>query len=180
MRSVIPMRIAKIVNILMSVCFCAFGIIIMAMPEISVSVVGIVIGIYLILSGVFKLIGYFSKDLFRLAFQYDLQLGMLLIALGTAILIHSDQTMTFICVIFGISILSEYAFSNCSALKNVEIPKSLERIEFGVFKGCSSLESITLPFVGAAMNDTINTHFGYIFGANDYSKNGNFFFFASK
>ncbi len=74
----------------------------------------------------------------------------------------------------GISILSEYAFSNCSALKNVEIPKSLERIEFGVFKGCSSLESITLPFVGAAMNDTINTHFGYIFGANDYSKNGNY------
>ena len=110
MRSVIPMRIAKIVNILMSVCFCAFGIIIMAMPEISVSVVGIVIGIYLILSGVFKLIGYFSKDLFRLAFQYDLQLGMLLIALGTAILIHSDQTMTFICVIFGISILSEGLF----------------------------------------------------------------------
>lgn len=55
-------------------------------------------------------VGYFSKDLFRLAFQYDLQLGMLLIALGTAILIHSDQTMTFICVIFGISILSEGLF----------------------------------------------------------------------
>lgn len=120
MRSVIPMRIAKIVNMLMSVSFCVFGIIIMAMPEISVSVVRIVIGIYLILSGVFKLIGYFSKDLFRLAFQYDLQLGILLIALGTAILIHSDQAMTFICVMFGVSILAEGLFKASIAFDSKE------------------------------------------------------------
>ena len=42
------------------------------------------------------------------------------------------------------------------------------------FAGCSSLESITMPFVGATLNGSINTHFGYIFGANSYSNNSSY------
>ncbi|MDE6613166.1 MAG: DUF308 domain-containing protein, partial [Clostridia bacterium] len=76
MRSVIPIKAAKIINVLTSVCLCVFGILIIAMPDISEKVIGVTIGILLILSGIFKLAGYFSKDLFRLAFQYDLQLGI--------------------------------------------------------------------------------------------------------
>ena len=35
----------------------------------------------------------------------------------------------------------------------------------GAFYGCSSLESITIPFVGATKDGTSYTHFGFIFGA---------------
>lgn len=110
MRSVIPMWIAKIVNILMSVCFCVFGIVILAMPEIPETVVGLVVGILLILLGIFKLVGYFSKDLFRLAFQYDLQLGVVLVLLGIAVLIKPEYIFDFICVVFGISIFIDGLF----------------------------------------------------------------------
>lgn len=35
----------------------------------------------------------------------------------------------------------------------------------GAFKWYSSLEEISLPFVGAEYNGTSNTRFGYTFGA---------------
>ena len=40
------------------------------------------------------------------------------------------------------------------------------------FNRCTSLESITLPFVGATKDGTEDAHFGYIFGASSYSYNG--------
>ena len=42
------------------------------------------------------------------------------------------------------------------------------------FCGCTSLTSITLPFVGNTLNGTSNTHFGYIFGASSYSYNSSY------
>lgn len=110
MRSVLPMKIAKIFNIMMSICFCVFGIIVIASPEIPTKAVGMVIGICLICFGLFKMLGFFSKDLFRLAFEFDLQLGIFFVVLGVAMLTHFEQTLSLICVIFGIAILSESIF----------------------------------------------------------------------
>ncbi|MDE5722077.1 MAG: DUF308 domain-containing protein [Clostridia bacterium] len=110
MRSVIPIKTAKIINILTSVCLCVFGIIIIAMPDISEKVIGITVGILLIISGVFKLGGYFSKDLFRLAFQYDLQLGIALIVFGIGVLVKTQEIINFVCIVFGISIFVDGLF----------------------------------------------------------------------
>ncbi|MBE7091453.1 MAG: leucine-rich repeat domain-containing protein [Clostridiales bacterium] len=44
----------------------------------------------------------------------------------------------------------------------------------GAFSNCDSLTEITLPFVGATLNGTSNTHFGYIFGASSYYNNGDY------
>ena len=64
----------------------------------------------MILFGVFKIIGYFSKDLFRLAFQYDLAFGILLGVLGTIILMRPEMMMNFLCVALGIAILADGLF----------------------------------------------------------------------
>ncbi len=63
------------------------------------------------------------------------------------------------------------AFYNCSGLTSITIPASVTSIGNSAFYGCSKLKSITLPFVGATLNGTENTHFGYIFGAASYSSN---------
>ena len=54
----------------------------------------------------------------------------------------------------------------------VIVPDYVNSISAGAFSGCSSLESITLPFVGAKAgvteNDTCQYPFGYIFGRSSY------------
>ncbi len=110
MRSVTPMRTAKIGYIIMSALFCTLGILLIVLPDFSVSMIGTVMGIAVIVFGAVKLVGYFSKDLYRLAFQYDLAFGILLIALGVIILLRPDNLMNFICIALGISILADGLF----------------------------------------------------------------------
>ena len=110
MRSVTPMRIAKIGYIVMSVMFCIAGALFIALPDISITMIGISMGIAMIVFGIVKLVGYFSRDLFRLAFQFDMELGILLLVLGLIVLIRPDDLMTFICIALGISILTDGLF----------------------------------------------------------------------
>lgn len=110
MRSVAPMKVAKIGYIIMSVIFCAMGILFMIYPEPAMGIMGRVLGIAMILFGCIKLVGYFSRDLFRLAFQYDLEFGILLIALGLIVLVRSANVMNFIFIAMGIAILTDGLF----------------------------------------------------------------------
>ena len=110
MRSVTPMRIAKIGYIVMSVMFCIAGALFIALPDISITMIGISMGIAMIVFGIVKLVGYFSRDLFRLAFQFDLEFGILLLVLGLIVLIRPDDLMSFICIAIGISILTDGLF----------------------------------------------------------------------
>lgn len=110
MRSVTPMRIAKIGYIIMSVLFCVAGILFITLPELSMTIMGICIGIAMLVFGLVKLVGYFSKDLFRLAFQFDLEAGILMMVLGVIVLFNPKNLMTFICVALGIAILLDGLF----------------------------------------------------------------------
>ncbi len=59
------------------------------------------------------------------------------------------------------------AFYNCKLIKKVIVGDSISTICDHSFYGCSSLENITLPFVGESLNG--ENSFGYIFGNNYYS-----------
>lgn len=98
---------AKIGYIVLSVALCVLGIILIAFPGFSASLFGILCGVVLIMFGGVKLVGYFSKDLYRLAFQYDLVFGILMIALGVGMLTHPEGLMHFVCVALGITILAD-------------------------------------------------------------------------
>ncbi|MCH5191495.1 MAG: DUF308 domain-containing protein [Oscillospiraceae bacterium] len=110
MRSVAPIRIAKIGYIMMSVFLCIIGVLFIALPDISISMIGVSMGIAMIVFGIVKLVGYFSRDLFRSAFQFDLEFGIMLLVLGSIVLIRPDDLMTFICIAIGISILTDGLF----------------------------------------------------------------------
>ena len=99
MRSVAPMRTAKIGYIVVSALLIALGAALLIWPEVSAAWIGRLLGIGMIAFGAIKLVGYFSRDLFRLAFQYDLAFGLLLIALGAVTLAHPSDAMSFLCVL---------------------------------------------------------------------------------
>ena len=109
-RSVTPMRAAKTGYIVMSVVFCVVGVLFIALPARSAVMIGRVLGAAMAAFGVVKLVGYFSRDLYRLAFQYDLEFGILLIALGVIVLLRTNGVMDFICIAAGVSILADGLF----------------------------------------------------------------------
>lgn len=109
-RSVVPMRIAKIGYITISAVFCLAGISMIIMPDLLMTATGTFFGVAMIVFGIVKCIGYFSKDLYRLAFQYDLQLGILLFVIGLIILRKPNNVMNLICIAIGIAIIAECLF----------------------------------------------------------------------
>lgn len=110
MRSVVPMRTAKIGYIVVSVIMCVLGIAMIAVPDFSISLIGITLGAVFIVFGTVRLVGYFSKDLYRLAFQYDLAFGIMMIALGAIMLFRPASVMTFVCIALGLSVLADGLF----------------------------------------------------------------------
>ncbi len=105
MSSVTKLKTAKIGYIILSVLLCVLGITIIVKPDISLDVIGTVMGATLIVFGIVKIIGYFSKDLYRLAFQYDFAYGLLLIILGAVVIFNYRSLMYIICIATGIAVL---------------------------------------------------------------------------
>lgn len=79
----------------------------------------------MVLFGAIKIIGYFSKDLYRLAFQYDLAFGILIMALGIIMIARTNVMVSIICIIFGIYVLAD-------ALLKVQI--AIDAKAFGISK----------------------------------------------
>ncbi|MBQ3477918.1 MAG: DUF308 domain-containing protein [Clostridia bacterium] len=123
MRSTKIIRAAKTGYIILSAIFCGLGILLMADPRMSVALIGDIVGIVLVAFGIIKLVGYFSKDLYRLAFQFDLAFGILLIAMGLVLLIKPESAMNILCIILGIEIIADGLF---------KVQTSLDARRFGL------------------------------------------------
>ena len=70
---------------LLTVCLILVGLILLLAPGIALNTVCTVFGIYLIVYGVVKVIGYFAKDVYQLAFQFDLALGIVFVCRTSSI-----------------------------------------------------------------------------------------------
>lgn len=110
MRSIAPMRIAKTGYVVMSILFCVLGIGCILHADIGTRLLGTLLGIALIVFGIVKIVGYFSKDLFRLAFQYDLEFGSVLAVLGIAVLVHPIHAVNLIVIAMGVLIMADAFF----------------------------------------------------------------------
>lgn len=67
-----------------------------------------------------------------------------------------------------VKIVESSAFLNDTTLKSINIPSSVTSIGRYALKGCSSVESLSLPFVGeTASGSTLVYHLGYIFGVEN-------------
>ena len=65
----------------------------------------------------------------------------------------------------GVTAVNERAFYGLEKIKEIILPTSVQTIGEAAFEGCVELEKLTLPFVGASPTETVNTYFGYVFGA---------------
>lgn len=116
LRSAVPMKVAKYGYIIISAVFTLAGLLMILRPAPSQSFIGIFFGVALLVFGLIKLVGYWSRDLFRLAFQYDLQFGILLCVLGIITLIRHNEAVVFLCAAYGICIMADSLFRIRTAL----------------------------------------------------------------
>ncbi len=108
--SVLPMQIAKFGSIGVSALLCVLGVVFIANPGASVAAMSRLLGLLMTVFGAVRLTGYFSGDPFRLAFQYDLQLGLLLVILGAAVLLHPAAAAGILASAFGFTFLADSLF----------------------------------------------------------------------
>mgnify|MGYP000646562194 CR=1 FL=1 len=123
MNAMKQLKLAKNGYIIMSVLFMILGICLIIWPDCSMAVFCTAVGIMFIVYGAIKIIGYFSRDFYCLAFQFDLGFGILMIAVGILILVRREAILRLIFVIFGLVILTD-------ALLRIQM--SVEAKKFGL------------------------------------------------
>ena len=119
------LRAAKLGYIIISIALCVLGVVPIAIPEYSAVLLCRIGGIIMILFGVVKILGYCSKDLYRLAFQHDLAFGILLIVLGAVMIFRTNPMITILCTILGVYVLAD-------ALLKIQI--AIDSKAFGIRK----------------------------------------------
>lgn len=117
------LKIARNGYIVMAVIFSALGIFLMVNPTEAMKIICVLAGILFIADGIIKIIGYFSRDFYCLAFQFDLGFGILMIVIGILILLRRETILRLIFVIFGLLILAD-------ALLRIQM--SVEAKKFGL------------------------------------------------
>ena len=89
-------------DIVISLIFVVFGILLVAKPEATVGAISIILGILFIAMGVLKLIEYYTAETKE---DWILTIALVSVILGVVILFASDSVLTFFRVILGIWIL---------------------------------------------------------------------------
>lgn len=85
-------KTAKIINIIFGSLMSIAGLLLIVLPGLSsVLAQRIFLGILLALCGGAKMFGYFSNDLYRLAFQYDFAVGSFCMVLSLAAILTPEN-----------------------------------------------------------------------------------------
>lgn len=95
---------AKVSNLIIYSFMVAVGLIMLIFQGIPTNVEIIVLSVLCILVGGAKILGYFSNDLYRLAFQFDLAIGLFLAIIGVLTLVVGGKDPLGTVRLFGVYI----------------------------------------------------------------------------
>ena len=100
-------KTAKIGYFILSAALCVMGVLFILWPASAAAVAEIILGAVLTAFGIIRVIGYFSGDLFRLAFQYDLELGILCMIFGILMMTKTEESLSLVFVLSGILAITD-------------------------------------------------------------------------
>ena len=97
---------AKIINVISAALMSLAGLLLLVIPTLEVSYAQrILFGCLFGLTGAAKLFGYFSNDLYRLAFQFDFAIGVFCELLVVLIFLLPKTTFNFLPALVSVYIL---------------------------------------------------------------------------
>ena len=104
------LKCAKWLYIVCSLLLALEGAALIIWPEVSSNVICYCVGTLLLICGVAKLIGFFSHDPYTLAFQFDLALGVFMIAIAALLLFQPGRIISFLPLLIGLMVLVDGVF----------------------------------------------------------------------
>ena len=110
------LKTVKTVYSAVAVLECILGLMMLCYPGFSLSALGVILGIGLVLFGVVELIAYFSGSAPLILSRNVLAGGIFFIILGVLVLTNPLGLMNFICIVIGVGILADSLFKLQSVL----------------------------------------------------------------
>ncbi len=98
-------RAAKIVSVILSCMLFILGILLIAWSEKLAPTQRFLFGSFAILLGAAKIFGYFTNDLYRIAFQFDLAMGGLVSIAGILLLALPDLLVPHLAAAVAVYVL---------------------------------------------------------------------------
>ncbi len=97
-------RQAKVINIAAAGCMVLAGVLLLILKE-PITAEKWIFGALFLIVGLAKLLGYFSNDLYRLAFQFDLAMGIFAGVIGILLLIGPEGVINQLPTVVGIYVI---------------------------------------------------------------------------
>lgn len=144
---------AKRAYMILSGIFMLVGLCLTIWPEISIVTFCYVLGGLCVVYGIIRLVGYFSKDQYRLAFQFDLALGIFVLVFGIILLFHPRPIIALLPVVIGLYIAIDSVFKLQTALdaKRFGMPRWWLMLILAIVAGGFGILLVFNPFEGAAL-----------------------------
>lgn len=141
----------KTVYIVLCGLFVLLGTGLAVFPKFFTDSVGYVVGALMLLFGIVRIVGYFTNDLYKIAFQFDLALGIFASIVGISFLIHPKWLISALPLSLGLLILVSGLFSVQSAIdaKKFGIKRWALLLIFAVLTVSAGLLLIFNPYTTA-------------------------------
>ena len=115
------LKVLKEIYSLFSLSLIVLGIVFLAKPTMAADVFCRICGILLLLFGIVKLCGYFSRDLLQLAFQFDFAMGIISSLIGFVMFFWTTKFMEVLIIGIGVFML-------CDALLRIQTAFDAKKI----------------------------------------------------
>lgn len=147
------LRATKSIYLVLTACLIVGGIILIIWPNVGLAFLCKAFGVFLIAYGIAKVIGYFSKELFQLAFQFGLGLGIASVILGIAMIVKTDSIVNFLAGCIGIFLLVDAALKIQTAIdsKKFGIPQWLVILLVAIMTGIVGTMLLFTPHEATAV-----------------------------
>lgn len=90
------LQFARTGYIVISFVFYAAAVVYLIFPDPPAVALSCFCGLFLITYGAIKIVGFFSEDLYCLAFRYDLAFGLLIIVIGVLVLVKNASIVQYL------------------------------------------------------------------------------------
>lgn len=111
------LKLVKNAYSLLAISLIITGLIVLIWPKTTLEFICKIVGIVLLICGTIKILSYFTKDMFQLAFQFDLGLGIVATIVGLVMFIQTGHVVEVIGVLIGIFILVDAALKIQTAIE---------------------------------------------------------------